>query len=142
MNYDNKVNKFHELSTNYILYIINLIDFLHINNILPKKILLFLPIAKQYINENKLDVLNNSILHKNEIINFTLDDFNDEDDNQTLNTYKPKFENISNDYGINICDLLIDIKNKSKNISKKNKNFIKKNINEIIKILNEIQKLF
>ena len=81
-------------------------------------------------------------IKKNEIINFTLDDFNDEDDNQTLNTYKPKFENISNDYGINICDLLIDIKNKSKNISKKNKNFIKKNINEIIKILNEIQKLF
>jgi hypothetical protein len=141
MDYDITVSKFHELLNNYINYINNLIIFLNINNILPPQILLFLPFIKNYIENNKLDILNYSIIHKNEILNFTLDDFNDEDDNQTINTYKSKLDSFNIEGGINICDLLIEIKNKSKKINKKNTNILKKNIKKITNTLNEIQQL-
>ena len=146
------VEKFNYLTNQYIELIINLIDYCDEKKILPKKIIFFLDTIKKNLNENKFEIVQNSLTHilenKETILNFSFDSL--EEDN-----YSEKFDNLNNIHQLKklikntnqneleIINLIIEIKKNSKKLlNKEDINIIKDYIEIMILILEKINVLF
>jgi hypothetical protein len=145
------IEKFNYLTNQYIELIINLIDFCEEKKILPRKIIIFLETIKKNINDNKFDIIQNSLDHilnnKEIILNFSLDTLEEKDiekPNNLNNIYQlKKLINNTNHNELEIIDLIIDIKKNAKILLKKDDIIIIKDYIEImIMILEKIKILF
>jgi hypothetical protein len=145
------VEKFNYLTNQYIELIINLIDYCDEKKILPKKIIFFLDTIKNRINENKFEIIQNSLLHvlenKETILNFSLDSLeeNSNDKSNNLNNIY-QLKNLIKDTNQNeleIINLIIEIKKNAKTLLIKDDIVIIKDYIEImIMILEKIKILF
>jgi hypothetical protein len=153
--YEYKYIMYENLMNDYIELIHNLIDSSCKMKILPLKIMFSIGLIKNYINENKLIMLENGIeyilANKTTILNFDttkLDELDiDTDDNVSIksciNNYKKSNQiNSIDDEQDAILNLIIDIKNNSKKLSQMEMDIIKSYIELIIIVLEQIQNLF
>lgn len=151
-----KYSLYEKLMNDYIGLIIDLIESANKMRILPLKIMLSIGFIKNYIDSNRLIILQNGIEYllnnKETILNFDitkLDDLDvDTDDNVSIksciNNYKAHNNqsfNMDDDQN-EILNLIIDIKNNSKKLSSIEVNIIKKYIELIITTLEQMEKLF
>lgn len=148
------IEKFNYLTNQYIELIINLIDYCDEKKILPKKIIFFLDTIKKNLNENKFEIIQNSLQHilenKETILNFSLDsleeDSDDKSNNNLNNIYQLKklIKNTnSNQNELEIINLIIEIKKNAKILLIKDDIVIIKDYIEImIMILEKIKILF
>ncbi len=151
-----KLEKFNYLTENYIELINNLLIFSNEKNILPKKISFCLPIIRNYLEENKLEVIQNSITYilenKETILNFSLESLDDFSDNSSTDSLKNisqlkkiieenNFNKLNNNE-IEILNIIIEIKKKSNLLNKEDINIIKNYIEVMIIILEKIKILF
>jgi hypothetical protein len=144
------IKKFGYLSDQYIELIINLIEFCEEKKILPKKIIFFISSIKKNLNENKFEIIQNSLNYilenKETILNFSLDSL-DEDNNNNYNNLKNIYQlkNLikNNENELEIINLIIEIKKNAKILLKEDDISIIKNYIEImILILEKIKILF
>jgi hypothetical protein len=144
------IKKFGYLSDQYIELIINLIDYCEEKKILPKKIIFFISSIKKNLNENKFEIIQNSLNYilenKETILNFSLDSL-DEDNNNNYNNLKNIYQlkNLikNNENELEIINLIIEIKKNAKILLKEDDISIIKNYIEImILILEKIKILF
>ena len=145
------IEKFNYLTNQYIELIINLIDYCEEKKILPKKITFFLDTIKNNLNENKFEIiqnsLNNILENKETILNFSLDSLEDSDDksnNNLNNIYQlKKLIKNTNQNELEIINLIIEIKKNAKILLIKDDMVIIKDYIEImIMILEKIKILF
>ena len=146
------IEKFNYLTNQYIELIINLIDYCDEKKILPKKIIFFLDTIKKNLNENKFEIIQNSLQHilenKETILNFSLDsleeDSNDKSSNNLNNIYQlKKLIKKTNQNELEIINLIIEIKKNAKILLIKDDIVIIKDYIEImIMILEKIKILF
>ncbi len=151
-----KIEKFNYLTKNYIELINNLIIFSNEKKILPQKISFCLPIIRTYLEENKLEIIQHSIIHilehKETILNFSFDSLEDFSDNSSTDSLKnisqlkkiieeSNFNKLNNNE-IEILNIIIDIKKKSNILSKDDIIVIKNYIEVMIIILEKIKILF
>ncbi len=158
MDLDNRLNRFDFLVSNYTEVLNNLLDLSLRNNLLPFKIVLGIPLIREYIKTNRIMLLEHGIIYllpnKHQILNFSIDRLDeiddDSDDNVSRkecydnisavkNKFKTELENIE---GNEIISLIIEIKNNSKNLDKQNIELIRNYIKIMILVLEEIKKLF
>ena len=156
MQYSNKFDNYVILSNKYIDTIEKLIDFSIIKNLLPIKILLGMTIFKNYLKENKTNLIQSGVEYllnnKDYILNFDLDSLDeldtDSDDNISRKNYLNninQMKNIINDNNFKdyeILNLIIDIKNNAKRLNETDKSIIKGYIEVLIMILENIKKIF
>lgn len=153
MSYENyeelKVNHYNYLMDNYIEIIMNLVDFSNINNILPFKLKLGINYLKDYILNNRLTLLDNGLNYllnnKEVIMNFDVNNLDqlDEDDNDNV-SIKQCVNNLKKDNKLKnedseLLDIIIDIKNNTKNLDNNKRGLIKKYFEIIISILEELK---
>ncbi len=145
------VEKFNYLTNQYIELIINLIDYCEEKKILPKKIIFFLDTIKKNLNDNKFEIIQNSLQHilenKETILNFSLDSLEEDSDdksNNLNNIYQlKKLIKDNNQNELEIINLLIEIKKNAKKLLIKDDIIIIKDYIEImIMILEKIKILF
>ena len=146
------VEKFNYLTNQYIELIINLIDYCYEKKILPTKIIFFLDTIKKNINENKFEIVQNSLIHiienKETILNFSLDSLdedNDDKSNNNLNNIYQLKKLIKNtdQNELEIINLIIEIKKNAKTLLIKDDiTIIKDYIEIMIMILEKIKILF
>lgn len=155
--YDNKLQTYNYLMDNYIETILKLIDTSYTMNLLPFKVMFGLNYIKKYINENRLETLQNGITYllqnKDIILNFNIDNLDDldedSDDNMSIKSCVNKFKNHqskkNNSFNTNTDDMLnliIEIKNNSKKLPQTDILLIKKYFDLLIIILEKIENLF
>ena len=149
------IEKFNYLTNQYIELIINLIDYCEEKKILPKKIIFFLDTIKKNLNENKFEIIQNSLIHilenKETILNFSLDSLEEDSDdksNNLNNIYQLKkliknTNSNTNQNELEIINLIIEIKKNAKTLLIKDDIIIIKDYIEImIMILERIKILF
>ena len=146
------IEKFNYLTNQYIELIINLIDYCDDKKILPKKIIFFLDTIKKNINENKFEIVQNSLINilenKETILNFSLDSLdedNDDKSNNNLNNIYQLKKLIKNtdQNELEIINLIIEIKKNAKTLLIKDDiTIIKDYIEIMIIILEKIKILF
>jgi hypothetical protein len=145
------IEKFNYLTNQYIELIINLIDYCEEKKILPKKITFFLDTIKNNLNENKFEIIQNSLNHilenKETILNFSLDSLEESDDksnNNLNNIYQlKKLIKNTNQNELEIINFIIEIKKNAKTLLIKDDIVIIKDYIEImIMILEKIKILF
>lgn len=156
MEYSSKMNLFITLSDRYISVMNSIIDFSVSKKIVPVKIILGVNILKNYIKDNKVELIKNGaeylLNYKDYILNFDLKNLDELDNDSTDNiSRKNCLDNISQVKKIineprykenEILDLIIDIKNKAKNLSIIDRSVIKGYIELLITILENIRDLF
>ncbi len=161
MNLDYKLNRFDVLTDNYIETINSLLDLAVQNRIVPFKLLIGLPMIKDYIKTNKIDLLEYGIQYilsnKTDIMNFDINKLDeldsDSDDNISRKKYinnidhaKLKINNktsISNNFDSNeIIDIIVQIKNNSKNLDNFTVKMIRNYFELLILILEQIKSLY
>jgi hypothetical protein len=149
------IEKFNYLTNQYIELIISLIDYCEEKKILPKKVIFFLDSIKKKLNDNKFEIIQNSLVHilenKDIILNFSLDslkeDYSEDSDdklNNLNNIYQLKnlIKN-NNQNELEIINLIIEIKKNAKMLLIKDDIIIIKDYIEImIMILEKIKILF
>lgn len=146
---DNKLEIFNQLIYNYFIVIDNLINIAREKNIIPLKYVVLIPILQSYIEENKLSIIQKSLVtllnNKERILNFSLDKL-DKDENINLEKIKIIIdkENINNakEKESELFDLIIQIKNNSLKIDKEERMIIKSYIELMIMILEKIKNIF
>ena len=146
---DNKLNIFNELLDNYFLVINSLMELAKDKNIIPIKYIVLIPILKSYIENNRVYIIQKSIItilnNKEKILNFSLNNL--ENDN-TVNLEKIKTiidkENLNNcrDKESEFFDLIIQIKNNSLKLNADDRSIFKSYIELMIKILEKIKCIF
>ena len=154
-----KIEQFSYLTDQYIDLINNLIDFCDEKKILPTKIIFFISSIKKNINENKFEIIQNSLTfileNKETILNFSLESLEEDEkeDNDKLlltninNIYQlKKLINQNNNIGNNeleIINFIIEIKKKARLLLVKEDILIIKDYIEImILILEKLKILF
>ena len=122
---NNKLEIFNELIYNYFIVIDSLINIGRDKNIIPLKYIVLIPILQSYIEQNKLSIVQKSLVtllnNKDRILNFSLDKL-DKDENINLEKIKTIIdkENINNakEKESELFDLIIQIKNNSLRLDK------------------------
>ena len=144
MNEYDKINYFNELLNKYICNINELVEYVVSLKLLSSYMTLFIPQIKNYIENNKVDVLQKCVINIDDFQKFSFDDFSEMDDNESYNTYMPKIKNTDiNSHNSNeLFKLLLEIKNNSANLDRKYKYNIQKKINKIQKIIFKVNELF
>ncbi len=165
MNLDFKLNRFDMLTNNYVETINSLLDLAVQNRIVPFKLLIGLPMIKDYIKTNKIDLLEYGIQYilsnKTDIMNFDINKLDeldsDSDDNISRKEYisnindfksnkafnKNTTNNLPNNFDSNeILDTIIQIKNNSKNLDNFTVQMIKNYFELLILILEQIKSLY
>jgi hypothetical protein len=162
MNLDYKLNRFDILVNNYTDTVNSLLDLAVSNKLVPIKFILSLPIMKDYIGTNKIDILEYGIKYilsnKDDILNFNinkldeLDELDEESDDNTSrkecisnistiksNTKKDLINGIESN---EILDIIIHIKNNSKKLDEFTIQMVKNYVELLILILEQIKILF
>jgi len=159
MNLDLKLNKFEILVNNYTDTISSLLDLAVDNKLVPLKIILGLPLMKDYIIKNRIDILEYGIKYilsnKEDILNFNINKLDeldeDSDDNisrqecmsniKTIKSNTP-IDPTSNFDSNEILDIIIQIKNNSKKLDEFTVQMIRSYVELLLLILEQIKKLF
>lgn len=147
-----------KLMNEYVETIVKLLDVAKDFGILPFKVTLGMGYIKNYIRENRFEVLTNGLSllleNKDVVLNFDtskLDELdNDDDDNVSIkscvNSYKKQSggrENIDMLKGSDeMLDIIIDIKNRSKNMDEEQVGIVKVYFEILIMLLEQIKGLF
>ena len=157
MDIECKLERFSILTDNYIQTISSLLELAISNKLVPFKFMLGLPVIKDYIQTNKIDLLEYGIkyllVNKNDILNFDLDRLDeldsDSDDNISRKNYLSNISNIKTNVSItsdlesnDILDVIIHIKNNSKNLDNFTSQMIKSYVELLIMILEKIKLLY
>lgn len=166
MDLDYKLNRFDILVNNYIDTINSLVDLAVSNRLIPFKYLLGLPLMKDWINKNRIDILEYGVtyllVNKESILNFdikNLDELDeldsDSDDNVSRKECITKISKLKSDTSIDkkiglesgfesneILNIIIEIKNNSKKLDEFSVNMIKQYVELLILILEQIKMLF
>ena len=142
---EDKISIYNNLCDNYFSIINDLIDFSSQNKIIPIKMNFYVPLFKDYLNNNKTEVIQNSLKilleYKNEILNFSIDSLSQNNSNiieikEILNK-----NNLSKE--IEIFNLFIEIKdNAILKLKLEDREIVKEYIELIILILEKIKNLF
>lgn len=148
----NMIYKYDYLMKTYIESIIELIDTSYTLKILPLKVMFGLNYIKNYIYENKFDILQNGLeyllTNKDTILNFDINNLNeldeDFDDNMSIKTCikNLKTQKKTNNESDELLNIIIEIKNNAKKLSLSDINIIKKYFELLITILETMEKLF
>ncbi len=161
MDLDLKLDRFNMLTNNYIDTINSLLDLAVKNKIVPFKLLIGLPLIKDYIQTNRIDLLEYGVQYilsnKSDIMNFDinrLDELDsDSDDNISRKKYINNIDNaklkinnktsIGNNFDSNeIIDIIVQIKNNSKNLDNFTVQMIRNYFELLILILEQIKSLY
>lgn len=164
MDLDYKLDRFNVLVDNYVNTVNSLLDLAVESKIVPFKVIMGLPFIKDYIKTNRIDIMEYSIQYilsnKDNIINFDiskldeldeLDESIDSDDNVSRKQYINNISNVKSNINLkitnnfnsdDILDLIIQIKNNSKNLDKFTIQMIRNYIELLIFILEQIKVLF
>ena len=159
MNLDLKLNKFEILVNNYTDTISSLLDLAVDNKLVPLKIIIGLPLMKDYIIKNRIDILEYGIKYilsnKEDILNFNINKLDeldeDSDDNISRQEYMSNIKTIksntpidpTNNFDSNeILDIIIQIKNNSKKLDEFTVQMIRSYVELLLLILEQIKKLF
>jgi hypothetical protein len=120
---------------------------------------MFIGYIIDYIKKNRIEIIENSVIYilgyRNEILNFSITNLDeldsDSDDNvsrkECINGIKDvkkaiDHNNLSDIKEVEILDMILQIKNNSKNMDEQSIEIIKKYIEVIITILDQIKLLF
>ena len=134
-----KFNQYKILSEYYINSISGLLDFSNSINIIPVKYSIFINNIKNYISNNKMELIKNGLLHilnnKDDILKLTLDTLKSKDNDEVLNFFN-KFEDTPDTFNI-----IFEILNNSKKLKKKDFEVVKEFLETIIVILEKIKEV-
>ena len=159
MQYSNKIDTFYGLSEKYVIVLDKILDYSISKNLLPVKISLGIGLFKNYIQENKIKLIQCGVEyllnHKEQILNFSLENLDeldsDSDDNvsrkscmNNINQVKQVIKlDMDSSYKENeILNLIIEIKNKAKKLNETERTIVKGYIEVLIMILENIRDLF
>ena len=127
------------LSEYYINSISGLLDYSNSINIIPVKYSIFIKNIKNYINENKIEMVKNGLLYilknKDDILNLTLDTLKSKDNDEVLSFFDT-FEETPDTFNI-----IFEILNNSKKLKKKDFDLVKEYLETIIIILEKIKEV-
>ena len=142
---EDKISIYNNLCDNYFSIINDLIDFSSQNKIIPTKMNFYVPLFKDYLNNNKTEVIQNSIKilleYKNEILNFSIENLSQ--NNQNIIEIKKMLNNNNLNKEIEIFNLFIEIKdNAIQKLKLEDREIVKEYIELIILILEKIKNLF
>jgi hypothetical protein len=153
----NKVDNFINLSDKYLNVMNKILDYSVSKNILPLKVTLGIGLLKTYIEENKIKLIQYGIEYllnyKDMILNFSVESLDELDtDSEDNVSRKSCINNITKakkiiDLGSyseekEILNLIIEIKNKAKQLNEMDRSIVKGYIEVLIMILENIQDLF
>jgi len=157
MEYFNKIDTFTHLSDKYLVVMNKILDYSVSKNILPLKVSLGMGLLKNYIQENKVKLMQYGVEYllnyKEYILNFSIDSLDELDTDSEDNTSRKSCINninkakqvvnlnIDSEEG-EILNLIIDIKNKAKKLNETDRLIIKGYIEVLIMILENIRDLF
>lgn len=159
---DLKLNKFEILVNNYTDTISSLLDLAVSNKLVPIKIIIGLPLMKDYIIKNRIDILEYGIKYilsnKEDILNFNINKLDeldkldsDSDDNISRQECMSNIKTIkssthidpTNNFDSNeILDIIIQIKNNSKKLDDFTIQMIRSYVELLLLILEQIKMLF
>lgn len=159
---DLKLNKFEILVNNYTDTISSLLDLAVSNKLVPLKIIIGLPLMKDYIIKNRIDILEYGIKYilsnKEDILNFNINKLDeldkldsDSDDNISRQECMSNIKTIkssthidpTNNFDSNeILDIIIQIKNNSKKLDDFTIQMIRSYVELLLLILEQIKMLF
>lgn len=159
MQYSNKIDTFTCLSEKYVIVMDKILDYSISKNLLPLRLSLTVGLFKNYIQENKIKLIQYGVEYllnyKEQILNFSLENLdeldNDSDDNvsrkscmNNINQVKQVIKlDIDSSYKENeILNLIIEIKNKAKKLNEIDRIVVKEYIELLIMILENIRDLF
>ena len=144
-NYDEKVIKFKNASNEYLNEINKLLIMAEVFKLLPSCVSKFGPQIRDYVLNNKLEVLKHSFDKYDDIVYFSLEEFTSDkgdDDNMTMTnckTFGAQFD--INMKGMNISDILESIQHKSKFLNKEQYAKINTIINKMKTCLKDLNQL-
>jgi hypothetical protein len=159
---DYKLNRFSELVSNYVDVVNSMIDLGVQNNLIPFKYIFGIPLMKDYVQQNKIELLEYGVIYilrnKNEILNFDikkLDELDEDcDDNvsrkdcvSSITDIKSNINKSNNNFLSDIkeneiLNLIIEIKNSSKKLDKQTRKLIHGYVELLIIILEQIKLLY
>lgn len=140
VNYDKRVKEFQTLSLEYVKKATFLLYQADSFELLPKQVTAFKTQIVEYIAKNKIVIITHSLQHHDEIINFTVDDFVDDDDEKTARVYGNTV-NKYNTKDFNVMAMLMQIKRKSKKLNNEKLQKVKNTISDLSKLLKSMQEL-
>ena len=134
-----KFKQYKILSEYYIDSITGLLDFSNSLNIIPVKYSIFINNIKNYISNNKMEIIKNGLLYilnnKDDILKLTLDTLKSKDNDEVLNFFE-KFDDTPDTFNI-----IFEILNNSKKLKKKDFEVVKEFLETIIIILEKIKEV-
>ena len=134
-----KFKQYKILSEYYIDSITGLLDFSNSLNIIPVKYSIFINNIKNYISNNKMEIIKNGLLYilnnKDDILKLTLDTLKSKDNDEVLNFFE-KFDDTPDTFNI-----IFEILNNSKKLKKKDFEIVKEFLETIIMILEKIKEV-
>ena len=129
--------QYKKLTGYYIDSIHGLLDFANSINIIPVKYSLFIKTIKNYIIENKMEIIKNGLqyilLYKQDILNISLDNLKSKDNEDIIDFFE-KFDDVPDTFNI-----IFEILNNSKKLKKNNFDVIKEYMETIIIILEKMK---
>ena len=133
-------DRYYQLENEFFVVIKEFIQFMYNNELVPRKLFLFQNYILSYIDENKIEIMQQALTKllpmKDDILDFEFENLQNVDD----------FDNMSHLSTGNInsgfIQLIIEVKHKAINLSKTSKKVIKQFMEIIILILEQIQILF
>lgn len=153
----NKIDNFTQLSDKYLIVVNKILNYSLSKKLLPLKISLGIDFLKKYIQENKIRLIQYGVEyllnHKDLILNFSINSLDELDtDSEDNVSRKSCINNISkvkqamnvdiNSEETEILNLIIEIKNKAKNLNEFDRSIVKGYIEVLIMILENIRDLF
>ena len=127
------------LSEYYINSIIGLLDYSNSVNIIPIKYSIFIKNIKIYIDENKMEMIQNGLKYilnnKEDILKLTLNTLKSKDNEEILGFFE-KFDDTPETFNI-----IFDILNNSKKLKKNDFELVKEYLETIIIILEKIKEV-
>jgi len=133
----NTEDRYYQLENEFFVVIKEFIQFMYNNELVPRKLFLFQNYILSYINENKIEIMQQALTKllpmKDDILDFDFENLQNIDD----------FDNMSiRNINSGFIQLIIEVKQKAINLSKSSKKVIKQFMEIIILILEQIQILF
>ena len=155
----NKQKQFSKLSDKYVEQIKKVLDYAVTKRIVPIKVIFGINLIKEYIDENRLKILECGIeyilKYKDEILNFSLESLDETNLSENSNFSSNYISNINelkyiikqetnstSTEELEIINLIIDIINNAKKLSSDEMDIIKNYIELIILILEKIKIIF
>jgi len=141
------LDEFEYLKKSYVEIILNLIDFSCNKKILPIKFNFMVSYIKEYISENKIELLENGIKYllpnKYDILNFNINNLDEiENSINDISNIKMVDENYKINNKNDMLKLILEIKNNSKKLDRIDLDIIKRYVELLISILEQITDLY